>query len=80
MRQSVQAKKEKATARMEERARAKEIGAKEKIGTREAKEIGVRAVKDGVPKDGTKDTEVHMINNCQSRARKKRIGRAYQKI
>ena len=51
MRQIVQAKKEKARARTEARARAKEIGAKEEIGTTEAKEIGVRAVKYGVPKD-----------------------------
>ena len=58
MLQSVRAKKAKARARMEAKARAKEIGAKEETGTREAKEIGVRTVKDGVPKDGAKETEV----------------------
>ena len=47
---------------MEARARAKEIGAKEEIGTREVKEIGVRAVKNGVPKDGVTDTEAREDN------------------
>ena len=58
LRQSVREQKAKARARMEATARAKEIGAKEEIGAREAKAIGARAVEDGVPKDGTKETEV----------------------
>ena len=69
MRQSVRAKKVKASAIMETKTRAKEIGATQETGTWGAKEIGVRAVKDGFPKDGATETEAREENPLEDQGR-----------